>query len=720
VKLPPSPTNDARWLPLPFLDLVLSVPKQINIMTVLAHENVSQIYTTIQQHGCTNLVMEIIGGGELFDTVKQWKRDHRERLTFHYFSQLMTGLRFLHDAGFAHRDLKLENLLLSTDGVLKIADFGVTKDLKLNPMKTCCGSPDYIAPEIITDKRGYDGRLADIWSCGVILYAMLAGEFPFENASHILRGLYKTPKWFPKLAKDSLLDKILVVDPAKRIQSVGAIMLTEWMCEYKMQRNTVAMLRDITEQLKALDTSGAEKTDSKERAVLRCRYHFLRVTVMIKIINALKSPSIKGSPRNVAEVLHDRLYSTLALIQDMLAEAGLINWSALRDTQQYQTQFRLLGEVHRAMLKDLTSEERLATFLNMYHMTLIHGFAAGGEHLSQMRKDKQIEFFESTSIVVGYTQFSLNDIFHGVLRGNAPKPGGGGLFGSSEVVHVSEKLYPEKLVLSPFPDGESANPIVHCVLSHLTSCTATIAVYDSKKVHEQIKEVAEEFLRKNVSVNAKSKCMTLPLIFKVRSNFPSFAPLFLLWTDAFAAMIFDWQEYAKDFGKQPQDVIAWVRGYLTEAQQKDLDGMCVNGVCSLKYHSKDTSFDWRHLPRVKEWQKSNTKRFDWTEQRKHLWMKLNPERFALKTRAAEVSSDNAHSESPSSSRHAKSPSPRSGALPVPDSFRRRQGHSRQSDPVASDLGAGVLSPLASAVEHGWNDEDQVSVYMMRRKIEDRK
>ncbi len=83
---------------------------------------------------------------ELFNTVVKWKRETRERLTFHYFVQLMSGVKYLHDVGYAHRDLKLENLLLSKDGVLKIADFGVSKKLKFNPMKTCCGSPDYIAP----------------------------------------------------------------------------------------------------------------------------------------------------------------------------------------------------------------------------------------------------------------------------------------------------------------------------------------------------------------------------------------------------------------------------------------------------------------------------------------------------------------------------------------------------------------------------------------------
>ena len=109
---------------------VRTIQHELGIMTKLAHENVSQVYTTIQAQGVTYLVMEIIAGGELFDTVKTWKKAERERNSFHYFNQLMTGLKFLHGAGFAHRDLKLENLLLSSDNVLKIADFGVTKDLK--------------------------------------------------------------------------------------------------------------------------------------------------------------------------------------------------------------------------------------------------------------------------------------------------------------------------------------------------------------------------------------------------------------------------------------------------------------------------------------------------------------------------------------------------------------------------------------------------------------
>ena len=123
-------------------------------MKKLGHEHMVKLITTFEDAHNTFFILEFVGGGELFDTVTKWKRDQRERKTFHYFHQLLLGVQYLHMLGFAHRDLKLENLLLAKDGTLKIADFVVTKSLEFNPMKTCCGSPDYIAPEILTDKAG--------------------------------------------------------------------------------------------------------------------------------------------------------------------------------------------------------------------------------------------------------------------------------------------------------------------------------------------------------------------------------------------------------------------------------------------------------------------------------------------------------------------------------------------------------------------------------------
>ncbi|KAJ1472662.1 kinase-like domain-containing protein [Baffinella frigidus] len=90
-----------------------SLDHEVEVMTKFAHENITAIHTVFVDDKNMMLSLEFIGGGELFDTVVKWKRDQRERQTFHYFNQLMNGLQYMHKQGFAHRDLKLENLLLS-------------------------------------------------------------------------------------------------------------------------------------------------------------------------------------------------------------------------------------------------------------------------------------------------------------------------------------------------------------------------------------------------------------------------------------------------------------------------------------------------------------------------------------------------------------------------------------------------------------------------------
>lgn len=132
---------------------------------------------------------------------------------------------YCHSRGVYHRDLKLENLLLDSAGNLKISDFGLSaiseqvKDDGL--LYTSCGTPNYVAPEVIEDK-GYDGTLADLWSCGVILFVMLAGYLPFEDDN--IASLYKMisgaqftcPSWFSDGAK-RLIARILDPNPSTRI-----------------------------------------------------------------------------------------------------------------------------------------------------------------------------------------------------------------------------------------------------------------------------------------------------------------------------------------------------------------------------------------------------------------------------------------------------------------------------------------------------------------------
>lgn len=120
---------------------------------------------------CRYLVLEFVSGGELFDyLVKKGKLNESEARKF--FRQIISAMDFCHAHSVCHRDLKPENLLLDDKQDIKIADFGMASLQVENFLETSCGSPHYACPEVIRGEK-YDGRKADVWSCGVILYALL-------------------------------------------------------------------------------------------------------------------------------------------------------------------------------------------------------------------------------------------------------------------------------------------------------------------------------------------------------------------------------------------------------------------------------------------------------------------------------------------------------------------------------------------------------------------
>jgi serine/threonine protein kinase len=129
------------------------------------------------------IILEFVTGGELFDKIVYQGR-LSENESRRYFQQLIDAVDFCHSKGVSHRDLKPENLLLDSLGNLKISDFGLSalpqqvRDDGL--LHTTCGTPNYVAPEVLNNK-GYDGAGADIWSCGVILYVLMAGFLPFDE-----------------------------------------------------------------------------------------------------------------------------------------------------------------------------------------------------------------------------------------------------------------------------------------------------------------------------------------------------------------------------------------------------------------------------------------------------------------------------------------------------------------------------------------------------------
>eukprot|EP00562_Extubocellulus_spinifer_P001755 CAMPEP_0178474468 /NCGR_PEP_ID=MMETSP0696-20121128/2615_1 /TAXON_ID=265572 /ORGANISM="Extubocellulus spinifer, Strain CCMP396" /LENGTH=568 /DNA_ID=CAMNT_0020101717 /DNA_START=126 /DNA_END=1829 /DNA_ORIENTATION=+ len=208
-----------------------------------AHPHITRLYDTIDSAGAPtlDLVMEFVSGGDMYDHLKSMKPRRRLRAgagliktsgldevdARRYFQQLISAVEFMHSKGVVHRDLKLENILLDPlYRYIKLADFGLSAAVDTRPgaatyLKTPCGSPHYAAPEVISGKP-YLGRPSDIWSCGVILYAMLAGKLPFVDSDmrkqfrRIKAGSYSIPRY---LGRDStsIIRNMLTVRVDRRI-----------------------------------------------------------------------------------------------------------------------------------------------------------------------------------------------------------------------------------------------------------------------------------------------------------------------------------------------------------------------------------------------------------------------------------------------------------------------------------------------------------------------
>ncbi|CAN1811964.1 CBL-interacting serine/threonine-protein kinase 6 [Linum perenne] len=150
---------------------------------MVKHQNIVELHEVMASKSKIYIAMELVRGGELFAKIAA-KGRLKEDVARVYFQQLISAIDFCHSRGVYHRDLKPENLLLDEEGNLKVTDFGLSafsEHLKQDGLlHTTCGTPAYVAPEVIK-KKGYNGAKADLWSCGVILYVLLAGFLPFQD-----------------------------------------------------------------------------------------------------------------------------------------------------------------------------------------------------------------------------------------------------------------------------------------------------------------------------------------------------------------------------------------------------------------------------------------------------------------------------------------------------------------------------------------------------------
>ncbi|RMZ86198.1 hypothetical protein DV737_g190, partial [Chaetothyriales sp. CBS 132003] len=210
------PINAAGRRTMPF-----GIEREVVIMKLIEHPNVINLYDVWENRGELYLVLEYVQGGELFDYVSS-NGALPEEEAVRLFRQIIAGLSHCHRYNICHRDLKPENILLDADRNVKLADFGMAalqpRDKWLN---TSCGSPHYAAPEVILGHQ-YRGDKADIWSVGIILFAMLNGFLPFDGGDLpttlrlVKKGEYFLPPTLSVEASD-LIQRVLQKRPNKRI-----------------------------------------------------------------------------------------------------------------------------------------------------------------------------------------------------------------------------------------------------------------------------------------------------------------------------------------------------------------------------------------------------------------------------------------------------------------------------------------------------------------------
>ncbi|KAJ4831538.1 SNF1- protein kinase catalytic subunit alpha kin10, partial [Turnera subulata] len=195
--------------------------REIQIMKLLNHPHIIRLYEVIETPAHICLVMEYAKFGDLFDYIVV-KGSLPEDEARKIFQQIISALAYCHTSMIVHRDLKPDNILLDSKCNAKLADFGFSNTLQDGHfLKTSCGSYNYAAPEVISGKW-YAGPEVDVWSCGVILYALLCGTLPFddENIPNLLRkiqgGKYSLKRVTSPGARD-LISRMLVVDPLKRL-----------------------------------------------------------------------------------------------------------------------------------------------------------------------------------------------------------------------------------------------------------------------------------------------------------------------------------------------------------------------------------------------------------------------------------------------------------------------------------------------------------------------
>lgn len=269
------------------------IKNEVQIMKSLNHPCIIKMHDVIDTNESVSILLEYMNGGDLLQRiVKTEGKGLTEPVAKFYFYQLCLAIKYLHDQNITHRDLKPDNILLHNDDdetLLKVSDFGLSKFISndTTAMRTMCGTKLYVAPEILkTLGRGTYTQKVDVWSMGVVLFAMLSASLPFsENYPKPLveqiinaRISFKSPLWrtISSQAKN-LLFLIFTIDPQKR-PSIEDLLNHEWLndknirnkfIEIKSKLNILNEEVEIKKQQIIIDEDVTEEPPSKRRRIMR-------------------------------------------------------------------------------------------------------------------------------------------------------------------------------------------------------------------------------------------------------------------------------------------------------------------------------------------------------------------------------------------------------------------------------------------------------------------
>ncbi|EJS42966.1 hsl1p [Saccharomyces arboricola H-6] len=390
------------------------IEREIVIMKLISHPNVMALFEVWENKSELYLVLEYVDGGELFDyLVSKGKLPEREAI--HYFKQIVEGVSYCHSFNICHRDLKPENLLLDKkDRKIKIADFGMAAlELPNKLLKTSCGSPHYASPEIVMG-RPYHGGPSDVWSCGIVLFALLTGHLPFndDNIKKLLlkvqSGKYQMPMSLSAEARD-LISKILVIDPEKRITTQDILN------HPLIKRYDSLPVNKIFGKMK-MDNMARGKSNSDLR---------LLNTVSPSIVTLHSRNEIDESILRSLQILWhgvSRELITAKLLQKPMSEEKLFYSLLLQYKQRHSTSLSLASQNKKTENKSIVNESKIENTFELPNsanirsdndVKILHSSEAYSENISGCNHDNttpSVDTKMNAPVLAQKSQFSINTL----------------------------------------------------------------------------------------------------------------------------------------------------------------------------------------------------------------------------------------------------------------------------------------------------------------------